>query len=209
MKVVIFDMDGTLIDSQHDITCSINHVRKMHYGLEPLEASFIVEAINRHDRNLAMLFYGTEHYEEPDRLLFETHYHEQCVQNPTLYPGIKETLESLAEGGVKLSVATNAPSRFARKMISHLDVHVHFDHIVGPDIGGASKPEPAMLHYILERYGFENGGDAGWMVGDNSKDMQAARSAGITGVFSTWGFSPAGRGDIVIDTPRELLDIVL
>jgi len=208
MRIVIFDMDGTLIDSQQDIACSINHVRAVNHALPPVESGLIVDWINRPVRNLPKLFYGTETYESRDRDLFETHYHEQCVQNPVLYPGIKETLEGLKGRGVRLAVATNAPSIFARRMIAHLDVERYFEHIVGPDIAGASKPDPAMLYRILGAAGYEAAKHRAWMVGDNSKDIDAARAAGITGVFSTWGFSPEGSGDIVISRPQSLLDIV-
>jgi phosphoglycolate phosphatase len=208
MRIVIFDMDGTLIDSQYDITCSVNHVRAAHHGLPPVPSASVVEWINRPVRNLPKLFYGTETYEARDRALFEVHYYEQCIKNPVLYPGIRETLEVLYGRGVRLAVATNAPSKFAVRMIRHLDVAHYFEQIVGPDIAGASKPDPAMLHMILEEAGFTPDAHRAWMIGDNSKDIDAARSAGITGVFSTWGFSEEGSGDFVIEHPLALLDII-
>ncbi|MDD3836200.1 MAG: HAD hydrolase-like protein, partial [Sulfurimonas sp.] len=133
MKVVIFDMDGTLIDSKKDITISVNYIRQMHYGLEPLSEEYIVEVINMEVRNLPKLFYGTEVYEDRDRELFEIHYADQCIQNPYLYDGIKETLEELIESNVKISVATNAPKPFAKRMLKHLKIDEMFDVIIGAD----------------------------------------------------------------------------
>jgi phosphoglycolate phosphatase len=208
VKVAIFDMDGTLIDTQHDITVSINHVRRLHYDLEPLSSAFVVEAINRDQRNLAQLFYGTEVYQEHDRKLFETHYHEQCINAPRLYDGIEETIKQLYHRDVKLAVATNAPTKFAIRMLNHLEVSHYFGHIIGADRVEYPKPNRAMIEHILGAYGFAHAKDEGWMIGDNSKDMEAARSAQITGVFATWGFSPVGLGDLVLSDPRELLELL-
>ncbi len=207
-RVAIFDMDGTLIDSQYDITVSINHVRLAHHGLDPLDPSQVVAAINGHQRNLAEFFYGTVNYREEDRDLFERHYHEQCIQNPSLYDGVEALLEALAGEEVRLSVATNAPSRFARRMLEHLGVAERFDHIYGADMVQRPKPDREMLHAILGHYGFDPAGDRAWMVGDNAKDMQAARHCGITGIFAAWGFSPDGEGEHVARHPREVSEII-
>jgi len=208
-KIVIFDMDGTLLDSQKDITISVNYIRERNYQLPPLSEKFIVEAINMEVRNLPELFYGTKLYEKSDRVLFEEHYKMQCVQNPYLYDGVEETLRKLVESGVKLSVATNAPTQFADRMLSHLKVAEIFDVIIGADKVSHSKPDPQMLHKILQYYSHDSNRDLAWMIGDNSKDMLSAKNAGIDSIFATWGFSPESKHEKIVEHPKEILDIVL
>lgn len=208
-KIVIFDMDGTLIDSKKDITISVNYVRKVNYNLSQLSEEFIVESINKEVRNLPKLFYNTDIYEEKDRMLFEKHYKEQCIQNPYLYDGIKEMLQALHVKGIKLSVATNAPTQFAQTMLKHLHVTDMLDMIVGADKVQASKPHPAMIHKILDFYNFDTLHDKAWMVGDNSKDIKSAQNAEIEAIFAVWGFSAQGEHSVIVKHPKEILDIVL
>ena len=208
MNNIILEMDGTLLDSKKDITISINHIRDLHYKLPPLSEDFIVEAINMDVRNLPKLFYNTEIYEKRDQKVFEVHYSAQCIKNPYLYDGMKETLEKLVESGVKISVATNAPTQFALKMLTHLGVSDMFDLIVGADKVSVSKPNPEMLNIILSHYGFNEANGKAWMVGDNSKDMQSADNAKIDSIFATWGFSPDGIHHTIINKPQEILHIV-
>jgi HAD superfamily hydrolase (TIGR01549 family) len=208
MTVVIFDMDGTLIDSQHDITISINHVRNINHALEPLNSDFVVEAINRDQRNLAKLFYNTENYEDRDRIIFEAHYHKQCTESAILYDGVEELIVSLHKSGIKMGVATNAPSPFANRILEHVGIAKYFERIVGADMVVLPKPDPEMLQVTLEHTLFDSTVDRAFMVGDNSKDMESAFRAGVTSVFATWGFSPQGHGDHVIGHPRELLELI-
>ena len=208
-KIVIFDMDGTLIDSKKDITISINYVRSINHNLPPLSEAFVVDAINMHERNLAKLFYETEVYERRDKKLFEKHYKQQCIEHSYLYEGVAELLSILKKNGVKLSVATNAPTLFAQTMLEHLQVAKLFDLIVGADKVKASKPNPEMLYYILDFYGFDVTKDKAWMIGDNSKDMESAKNAGIEGVFAAWGFSVDSTHYSIVKDPKKLLDIVL
>lgn len=208
-RIVIFDMDGTLIDSATDITLSINHVRNHHYGLGNLSERFVVDAINAAERNLAKLFYETEHYDEAAKALFEEHYHMQCIQNVRAYNGITETLNQLHTQGCLLCVATNAPSRFAKRMLSHLQLSDYFSHIIGADNVQFPKPHPEMIQMHLEHHGFIHTRDRAWMIGDNKKDMDAAASANITGIFAAWGFSDNGDGDYLVSDPSELSSIIL
>jgi len=208
-KIVIFDMDGTLIDSKKDITISINYVRQKHYSLAPLSEEFVVEAINMEVRNLPKMFYDTDNYEEKDRELFEVHYEKQCVQNVYLYEGIKEMLMALKTAGVKLSVATNAPTMFAKEMLTHLQVDELFDVIIGADEVTLSKPNPQMLHKILEYYAYNAKSDKAWMIGDNSKDIQSATNAKIDSFFALWGFSSHLEMEGALKTPKEVLNKVL
>ena len=209
MKIAIFDMDGTLIDSKKDITISINYIRDLHYNLKPLSEEFVVEAINMDVRNLPKLFYETEIYEDKDKEVFEVHYAKQCVQNPYLYDGVKDMLEKLVSAGVKISVATNAPTQFAIRMLKSLHVEQLFDYIIGADKVKESKPNPEMLNKILDFYKFNKTTDKAWMIGDNLKDMMSGENAGINTMFVTWGFSPQSEYKTVLRDPNEVLTTIL
>jgi len=204
MKIAIFDMDGTLLDSAKDITISVNAVREANHKLPALDENFVVDAINRENRNLAELFYGTAQYEKKDQHLFEDHYNDQCVKNVALYEGIYETLMKLREKQVRASVATNAPTKFARRMLEKCQIFESFDFVIGADRVSKAKPDKEMLSYILKNYGYQAGHKA-IMIGDNSKDMLAAHHAGIQGVFATWGFSASSTHQDIVSKPEEIL----
>lgn len=208
-KIVIFDMDGTLINSSLDITLSINYVRLVCYSLDPLTEQFVVDAINAHDRNLTSLFYETQEYETKAKELFESHYYDQCIQNVHPYPQIKETLEHLQSIGCLMNVATNAPSVFAKRMLTHLGIAEYFSCIIGADNVDQPKPHPQMIELILNHHGYDVCNDQAWMIGDNSKDMQAARSANVGTIFAAWGFSDMGEGDYIAFAPSEIRSIIL
>lgn len=198
--IAIFDMDGTLIDSSIDITASVNYVRK-HFDLAPLSVDRVVNAINAPVRNLADIFYEKPTYEAYERNLFEHHYFNECVQNVYLYDGVIEMLETLSKQGVLLSVATNAPQKFAKRMLKHLNVAHYFDYIVGADIY-ASKPNPAMLHAILQKYNYTQK-DKAVMIGDNENDILSAKNASINGIHVGWGFAKSTT-EQSINTPNNL-----
>ena len=208
MKIIIFDMDGTLIDSKKDITISVNYIRDLHYKLPPLTKEYVAEVINMENRNLAKLLYGTEVYNERDKKVFEVHYAKQCMKNPYLYDGILETLHTLRESDFKLSVATNAPTQFALIMLKHLKIDSMFDLIVGSDKVKVSKPDPKMINKILSFYAFDSSTDYACVVGDSSKDMKSAKNAGIDSIFAKWGFSPDITHDKVITKPQDILKII-
>jgi phosphoglycolate phosphatase len=208
-KIVIFDMDGTLINSSRDITISINAVREQIYGLSALEEQFVIDAINAHERNLAELFYKTSIYEESAKDLFESHYYEQCIQNVYPYEGILESLEDLRASGCLMSVATNAPSQFAKRMLDHLGMSDFFGLIIGSDDVDQPKPHPQMIKILLAHHKYDMTCDSAWMIGDNSKDMQAAQNANIGTIFAAWGFSTEGKGDAIAFNPLQVNKIIL
>ena len=185
MKLVMFDMDGTLINSGGMIANTINHVRE-NFGLEALEKKYVLEKVNDPDVNSAEFFYGTKHFTQEQGKLFETYYYDHCLTDLEIYDGIKELLEDLKSDYI-FTVATNANSEFANRMLNHLEIGKYFKTIVGYNDVLKPKPHPEMVYKILEE--IKTTKEKSLLVGDSHKDVQAATNAGIESVLVNWGFS--------------------
>lgn len=202
-EIIIFDMDGTLLDSSVDITRSINYVRA-EIGLEPLSIDHVVQAINSDQRNLAQSFYQTQIYQPEHRKLFEAHYYNACIENINLFEEVDMLIETLYQKGISMSVATNAPSVFAYRMLKHLNIFNFFDHILGAD-QHKSKPNPEMINKILSNYGYDRSDNLQpVIVGDSLKDLHAGENAGIRAIHAAWGFDHKMRENS-IKRPLDLL----
>lgn len=185
MSLIIFDMDGTLIDSGTAITNTINHVRE-ELGFEKLEKNYVLEKVNDPEINAAQFFYGTADFTQQQKVLFEEHYNKTCLEGLELYDGIAKLIDDL-NSEFTLTVATNANSQFARKMLNHVGIGNYFDTILGFDSVKMAKPHPEMVHKILDTH--DTHFEKAQLIGDSHKDIMAAKSAGVDSVLVNWGFS--------------------
>ena len=185
MKLIMFDMDGTLINSGNVIANTINYVRE-NLGFETMKKDFILEKVNDPNINSAEFFYGTVHFTDKQSELFEEYYHKNCLSDLELYDGIYNLLESLQDDFI-LSVATNANSEFAHKMLNHLEIGKYFKTVVGYNDVVKPKPHPEMVYKILEEINTTK--EKSLLVGDSHKDIQAATKAGVDSILVNWGFS--------------------
>lgn len=181
----MFDMDGTLINSGGMIANTINYVRE-NLGLESLDRKYILKNLNDPNINSAEFFYGTKHFTQEQSKLFETYYYDHCLTDLETYDGIKELLEDLKSDYI-FTVATNANSQFANRMLNHLEIGKYFKKVVGYNDVLKPKPHPEMVYKILEE--IKTTKEKSLLVGDSHKDVQAATNAGIESVLVNWGFS--------------------
>lgn len=198
MSLIIFDMDGTLVDSGTSITNTINHVRK-NLGLDKMEKNYILEKVNDPDINTSEFFYGTNEFTNQQRVLFEEHYNANCLNDIELYEGIQKLIDDLSSD-FTLAIATNANSTFAKKMLNHLEIGNYFKTILGYDCVKYAKPHPEMIHKILDEHKIHN--KLAQVIGDSHKDTMAATNAGVDSVLVNWGFSNHNKD--AIETVKEL-----
>ena len=185
MRLIMFDMDGTLIDSGFAITNTINYVRE-NLGFEKLEKRFILEKINDPSINAAEFFYGTKEFTPQQTKLFEEYYNQHCLSDLVVYDGIAKLIDDL-KNDFTLAVATNANSAYAHKMLNHVGLGHHFKTILGYDSVSKPKPHPEMINKILNIHNISN--KNAQLIGDSHKDIIAATKAGVDSVLVNWGFS--------------------
>lgn len=205
-KMVIFDMDGTLLDSSRSMTKSINYVRGK-LGLKPFEVDEVVRLINEPDNDLPKLFYENKRPYSECRAIFEEHYIHNCIVDMELFEGVKDMLMSLQDSH-KMCVLTNAYGEFARKMLKHLKVDHYFCDIIGSDDINARKPDPKGIHYLLKKYNIEK--NRAIFIGDSLKDEECAKNAGLKYIFTDWGFGESKEPDFILTskTIQNTIDII-
>ncbi len=201
INYIIFDMDGTLIDSSAIISNSINYVRSK-LGLPPMDRKLILQAVNDTTIHRPRFFYGVEEYEPRHVEWFREYYSKNHHKETRLYTGIKELLEKL-KPHFHLALATNAYRVSAEQILAHLQIKDYFEIIVCGDEVEHPKPAPDMIEKIIDFFGCEK--EEIILVGDGKTDEEAARAAGIAFIKVNWGWSSY---EDAIESVKELEEIL-
>ncbi len=183
---IIFDLDGTLIDSRKDLTTGVNLMRK-HFNLEPLSLDTVTGYVGNGARKLVERALRNTGVDADEALpLMKQFYIENMCNETSLYPGVKKGLAELSGHGWKMAVITNKPQDPCEKILFHLGIKDHFNWTIGGSPKFPLKPDPAALLYVLSESS-SNPAES-WMVGDNYTDLESGRRAGMKCFFAEWGF---------------------
>jgi len=209
-RAIVFDLDGTLIDSYEALTEAVNFAlgEEGHRLVSAGELRhFVGEGVER----LLQKCLGQD--EIPDRILrnFEERYGVVCREKTKLLASVASTLPTLANLGLRMAICTNKPTRFAVDIAEHMGFAAYFDGIVGPDLAGFRKPDPVHVLKALETTGVAR--EHAVFIGDMPIDVQGARSAGIdvacipTGSASIDGLRASGP-DYLLERFDQIVDLV-
>ena len=213
LRAIIFDLDGTLIDSAIELTAAVNGGLAQ-YKLAPVTVSQVRTMIG--DGAMALTeraFAAAGRRLNPAGLAeaLEVVRGEYARQPPSaFYPGARETVERLAAMGLSLAVCTNKPEKPAKRILGQLEAAHHFRAIVGGDSFATKKPDPGPLLSLMEQLGTT--AETTLMIGDSANDVIAGRIAGLSTIAVSYGYSntpPKELGaDALVDDLREIFPIL-
>ncbi|MGH7068352.1 MAG: HAD family hydrolase [Acetobacteraceae bacterium] len=183
-RTVLFDLDGTLVDTLPDLAASLNRI----IGARPFAPAEVAAMIgDGMARLLARALASRGQPDDPALVAgFEADYLSHVAVASRPYPGTVEALSALQGAGWRLAVATNKPERAAVQLLEALDLKEFFKAVTGGDSLPVRKPDPRHLLATLRLAGGNPGRAA--MLGDHANDIKAARAAGIVPVFALWGY---------------------
>jgi phosphoglycolate phosphatase len=210
--LIVFDLDGTLIDSQRDIADAVNALLQ-DYGHPPLALEAIAAMVGEGASVLvrrACVAAGIRPRDALERFL--AHYDERLTVHTRPYPGIPETLATLGARGHPLAVLTNKPQRATDAILDRLGLASAFTQAIGGDTAAGRKPDPAGLLQIVAAAGATTASTV--LVGDSPVDLETARRAGTRICLATYGFgyrfaNVEFRGDeMFVDEPAQLPEVL-
>ncbi len=209
MPMLIFDLDGTLIDSRADLAKAVNLARA-DFGLATLSLDDVVSMVGDGVHNLMRRAVpGLAKPEDVEKAVaaMQRHYREHLLDQTRLYPGVAETLAALKPDW-RLAVVTNKPEPAAQHICDALGIGDLLDVLVGGGRCPHLKPRPEPLHLALELAGSSAAGS--WMIGDHRTDLGSAAAAGLRACFCAYGFGVQDdqRADAVIQSFPDLLNVV-
>jgi len=210
VRALIFDLDGTLIDSKMDLVNSVNAtLRELKHAELPTE--LVASYVGSGAPVLIKRALGVDSSEEEHKkalAFFLMHYEEHKLDETRLYPGVAETLVQLKS--LPMSVLTNKPVKISMRILEGLGVAQYFRSIYGGNSFETKKPDPSGAKQILNEFNITAQEAA--MVGDSEVDVQTARNAGMRSVIVNFGFGTHDRvthpADIYIDQFKELTKFV-
>ncbi len=213
MGLLIFDLDGTLVDSKQDLINSVNAMRT-YMELPGLPEPLIASYIGRGAPALIRSALGDEApQQEVDRALefFLGYYREHMLDETRLYPGVVESLDRFQAGGFPMAILTNKPVGFSQLMIQRLNLSGHFLKIYGGNSFEQKKPHPIGIETLLAETGSRK--EEALMIGDSAVDIRTARNAGVESCGVTYGFQPETFADeppdFTVDRMEDLAKRIL
>ncbi|MCC6585736.1 MAG: HAD-IA family hydrolase [Bryobacterales bacterium] len=204
MDLVIFDLDGTLIDSALDLVHSVNATRRW-LGMPELDPHVVASYVGNGAPVLIRRAIGPDRSDDDlQRALdyFLAYYRDHMLDNTRLYPGVQQALDTLRDAQVRLAVLTNKPVRFSQAIVDGLGLGSHFCRVYGgnsfPD---RKKPDPIGIDTLRQEVGAPR--ETTLMVGDSAVDVKTARNARVRCAGVTFGFQPE---TFEQDPPDYLID---
>ena len=184
-KLIIFDLDGTLVNAYPAIISSFNYTMQK-LGYPKKDPLTIRRAVGWGDENLLKPFLKTEDLSKA-LLIYRTHHKIALVKDSYLFPKVKMVLARLQDKSYRLAVASNRPTRFSWILIRHLKLEKYFDYVLCADKLKHIKPHPEILNKIMQKFSLKP--ERTLYVGDMAIDAQAARRAQVKTVIVTTGSS--------------------
>ena len=210
-ELIVFDLDGTLIDSKRDLVNSVNATRAF-AGLTTLADDVVASYVGNGAPVLIRRAFPDVSDLEHARLLryFLDYYRDHMLDATTLYSGVREALDRLHQADVAMAVLTNKPVRFSVALLEGLGIDTHFFRIYGGNSFEEKKPNPIGIRLLMEESGAPR--ERTLMVGDSAVDILTARNARVPACGVRWGFQPESFAttppDYLIDDMGEILELI-
>ena len=208
IRGLVFDLDGTLVDSYDAIAASLNAARAG-FDLPMLDPALVRRRVGRGLEVLIAELVGPERVEAGVKL-FREHYATVFAEMTHTLPEVSETLARLGGAGLRMSVASNKPARFSVPILRGLGLLSLFDSVQGPDLVGTTKPDPAMVRACLEEMRVSR--EQALYVGDMALDVCSAASAGLPVVLVPGGSASEAElrdtGQTVIPSMAGLIELL-
>lgn len=189
-SLLLFDLDGTLIDSAPDLALALNHMLRT-LERDPVELNRVRDWIGNGARTLVIRALEAAHVHDADidkaLAIFMDHYAKNLAVNTVAFPGVVDTLAALSKSGYHMAVVTNKPHAFVAPILHSLGMEHHFECIVGGDSLPTKKPDPAMLLHACEQLNI--GSEDAVMIGDSKNDILAAKAAAIPSIAVAYGYN--------------------
>lgn len=193
IRAAIIDLDGTMMHTAPDFHVAINHMRS-ELGLAPLDMETITHFVGKGTENLMRRVLGVDYGPEEVELHFpkalasyQKHYLAVNGTYSTVYPGVREGLETLQEKGLRLACVTNKPIAFAAPLLEKTALRRYFDVVYGGDSLPKKKPDPYPMLKVCEDFGLTPAQVVA--IGDSSNDAKAARAAGCRVLNVPYGYN--------------------
>jgi phosphoglycolate phosphatase len=210
IKGIIFDLDGTLLDTLGDLTTAVNMTAKQYHQPTLTKQQVAKNIGNGFKVTITKSLPDVDEAEIPTAVAqFKDNYSKVYLEDSPAYPGIDELLESLQNRAIRLSVVSNKVHHYVVDLINLRFPQIHFDYIYGDSETQRRKPDPQGLLEACHAMGCQV--DEVLMIGDSEADIHSAAAIGMPMIAVSWGFNPVEKlkeagAKSFIDHPQELLE---